>query len=448
MPPGRPEFGLNSLFMPSSLVLTFAFAAALVAGLALKFWLASRQIRHVARYRDAVPAAFAQTITLAAHQKAADYTITKARFGLLELALGTAVLLGWTLLGGLDALNQALLAWLGGGMVQQLALLAAFALIGGLIELPLALYQTFVIEQRFGFNKMTLRLWLLDLLKSTLIGVVIGLPMAALILWLMATLPASPWWTSWWLLAWCAWMGFNLLLLLIYPTFIAPLFNKFQPLEDESLKARVTALMQRCGFAAKGLFVMDGSKRTAHANAYFTGFGVAKRVVFYDTLLSKLSPGEVDAVLAHELGHFKHRHIVKRTASLFALSLAGFALLGWLSTQAWFYSGLGVRPNIVAAGALAAAPNDALALLLFVLAVPVFSFFIAPLFAQLSRRHEFEADAYAVAQTSGRDLASALLKLYEDNASTLTPDPVFVKFYYSHPPASERLARMSTGATP
>jgi STE24 endopeptidase len=233
-------------------------------------------------------------------------------------------------------------------------------------------------------------------------------------------------------------MGFNLLLLLIYPTFIAPLFNKFKPLEDETLKARVTALMQRCGFAAKGLFVMDGSRRSAHANAYFTGFGAAKRVVFYDTLLAKLAPGEVDAVLAHELGHFKHRHIIKRIAGLFAMSLAGFALLGWLSSQVWFYTALGVSPNMASA-------NDALALLLFLLVVPTFTFFISPLFAQLSRKHEFEADAYAVAQTSGADLSTALLKLYEDNASTLTPDPMFVKFYYSHPPASERLARMTTG---
>ena len=417
--------------MPASQALTLAFAAFLVAGLAVKFWLASRQIRHVARHREAVPAMFESTVTLAAHQKAADYTVAKTRFGLLELAFGAAVLLGWTLLGGLDALNQFLRGALGSGMTQQLALMAGFALIGGLVELPFTLYQTFVIEERFGFNKMSLKLWVVDLLKSTVLGAAIGLPIVALILWLMG---ASG--SLWWLWAWGVWMGFNLLLLVIYPTFIAPIFNKFKPLDDESLKARVTALMQRCGFAAKGLFVMDGSKRSAHANAYFTGFGAAKRVVFYDTLLSKLSPGEVDAVLAHELGHFKHKHIIKRIVGLFALSLAGFALLGWLSTQAWFYTGLGVRPNLNG-------PNDALALLLFLLAVPVFSFFISPLMALLSRRHEFEADAYAVQQTSGQDLSTALLKLYEDNASTLTPDPVFVKFYYSHPPASERLARMA-----
>lgn len=417
-----------------SLVFTLIFSAALVLGLLVKFYLSARQIRHVARHRDAVPAAFTATISLAAHQKAADYTITKSRFGLLELAFGTAVLLGWTLLGGLDALNQVLAGtslaeW--SPLAQQLALVAGFAVIGGVLDLPFTLYSTFKIEERFGFNKMTFKLWLTDLLKSTVVGIVVGLPILALILWLMGSAGSL-----WWLWAWAVWMGFNLLILVLYPTLIAPLFNKFQPLEDESLKARVTALMQRCGFAAKGLFVMDGSKRSAHANAYFTGFGAAKRVVFYDTLLKQLSPAEVDAVLAHELGHFKHKHIIKRIVMLFALSLAGFALLGWLSSQIWFYTGLGVLPNMNAS-------NDALALLLFMLVVPLFSFFISPLFAQLSRQHEFEADAYAALQTDGRDLSSALLKLYKDNASTLTPDPVFVKFYYSHPPASERLARMS-----
>ena len=414
-----------------SLVLTLAFTLVLLAGLILKFWLSSRQLRHVAAHRGQVPAAFAHTITLVAHQKAADYTLSKARFGLLKLAMGAAVLIAWTLMGGLSSLNQALLGWLGGGMGQQLALLAAFVLISGLIDLPVTLYQTFVIEERFGFNKMTLKLWLLDLLKSSVIGVLIGLPIAALILWMMGAAVGG-----WWLWAWGIWMGFNLLLLLVYPAFIAPLFNKFEPLKDEALKARVTALMQRCGFAAKGLFVMDGSKRSAHANAYFTGFGASKRVVFYDTLLSKLSADEVEAVLAHELGHFKHKHIIKRMVSLFALSLAGFALLGWLATQVWFYTGLGVQPNM-------GAPNDALALLLFMLVLPVFSVFVGPLFAQFSRKYEFQADAYAVAHASGHSLASALLKLYEDNASTLTPDPAYVKFYYSHPPASERLARMA-----
>ena len=418
--------------LPASLILTMAFALALVAGLVVKFWLASRQVRHVARHRDAVPAAFRQAITLEAHQKAADYTVAKTRFGLLELAWGAAVLLAWTLFGGLDLLNRLLLDLLGGGMWQQLALLAAFALIGGLAELPFTLWQTFRLEERFGFNKMTWRLWLTDAVKGVLLGTLIGLPIAALILWLMGAAGKL-----WWLWAWAAWMGFNLLLMLVYPTFIAPIFNKFKPLDDLALKERVNALMQRCGFAAKGLFVMDGSTRSAHANAYFTGFGASKRVVFYDTLLRQLSAGEVEAVLAHELGHFRHKHVMKRMVAMFALSLAGFALLGWLSGRSWFYTGLGVQPNLMA-------PNDALAVLLFMLAMPVFGFFVAPLPVLVSRRHEFEADAYAIAQTSGADLSAALLKLYQDNASTLTPDPLFVKFYYSHPPASERLARMVT----
>jgi STE24 endopeptidase len=419
--------------------LTLVFAAALLASLGLKFWLATRQMRHVAAHRNAVPPAFAATITLAAHQRAADYTLAKGRFGLLTMAFGAAVLLGWTLLGGIDTLNAALRdavqpRW--GDMAYQLALLICFALIGGVFDLPFELYSTFRIEQQFGFNRMTWKLYVADAFKGLFVGALIGLPIAALMLWIMGAAGGL-----WWLWAWGAWMVFNLLVLVLYPTVIAPLFNKFEPLADESLKARVQALMARCGFAAKGLFVMDGSKRSAHANAYFTGFGAAKRVVFFDTLLNKLSPGEVEAVLAHELGHFKHKHVIKRIASMFAISLVGFALLGWLSTQAWFYAGLGVRPS-------AGAPNDAVALLLFLLVTPVFGYFVSPLFAQLSRRHEFEADAYACKQASGGDLASALLKLHEDNASTLTPDPVYVRFYYSHPPASERLAALARASVP
>jgi STE24 endopeptidase len=277
---------------------------------------------------------------------------------------------------------------------------------------------------------MTPKLWLLDMLKGAAVGTLIGLPLAALILWIMGASGGL-----WWLWAWAAWVAFNLVLLVLYPTVIAPLFNKFEPLADESLKARVQALMQRCGFAAQGLFVMDGSKRSAHANAYFTGLGAAKRVVFFDTLLQRLSPGEVEAVLAHELGHFKHKHVLQRMVGIFAMSLAGLALLGWLAGLSSFYAGLGVRPNL-------AAPNDALALLLFMLALPPFTYFVSPLMALHSRRHEFQADAYACAQSDGSDLASALLKLHEDNAATLTPDPVYVRFYYSHPPASERLAAL------
>ncbi len=416
-----------------ALVLTLVFSAALALSLLLKFWLATRQMRYVAAHRDAVPPPFASTITLAAHQRAADYTLAKGRFGLLSTAFGAAVLLGWTLLGGIDALNTVLRDAVQprfGGMAYQLALLASFAVVGGLLELPSDLYSTFRIEQRFGFNRMSWQLYLVDMLKGVLVGALIGLPIAALMLWIMGTAGSL-----WWLWAWGAWMAFNLMILVLYPTVIAPLFNKFVPLSDESLRLRVQALMARCGFAAKGLFVMDGSKRSAHANAYFTGFGAAKRVVFFDTLLNKLTPGEVEAVLAHELGHFKHKHVIKRIVAMFAISLAGLALLGWLSAQTWFYAGLGVQPSLTA-------PNDAIALLLFLLVTPVFGFFVAPLFARLSRRHEFEADAYACRQASGHDLAAALLKLHEDNAATLTPDPLYVRFYYSHPPAGERLAAL------
>ncbi len=422
--------------MQGSFYLTLIFAAALLGSLLVKFWLATRQIRHVAAHRDAVPAAFRETVPLAAHQRAADYTLAKARFGLLGTAFAAALLLGWTLLGGLGVLNDMLRdalqpRW--GNMAYELALLGAFTLIGGLLDLPFDLYGTFRIEQRFGFNRMTWKLYLVDLAKGALVGVAVGLPLAALVLWIMGA--AGP---GWWLWAWVAWIAFNLAALVLYPTLIAPLFNKFEPLADASLKGLVQALMARSGFAAKGLFVMDGSKRSAHSNAYFTGFGAAKRVVFFDTLLQKLGPGEVIAVLAHELGHFRHKHVIKRAAVMFAISLAALALLGWLATQRWFYTGLGVEPSLVAA-------NNAVALLLFLLVTPVFGFFISPLFASVSRRHEFEADAYACAQADGRDLAAALLKLHEDNASTLTPDPLYVRFYYSHPPTTARLAALASG---
>jgi STE24 endopeptidase len=414
-----------------SLALTLLFALLLIVGLLLRTWLASRQIRHVAQHRAQVPSDFVGTISLPAHQKAADYTLSNMRLGLLEMMLEAVLLLGWTLLGGLNWLNQTLLHAMGPGLMQQVALVASFVAIGGLLGLPLSLYKTFVVEERFGFNRVTFKLWLSDLVKGLALGSAIGLPLLALLLWVMGAMGQV-----WWLWAWGLWMGFNLLLLVIYPTLIAPLFNQFKPLDDEQLKTRVTALMARCGFSAKGLFVMDGSKRSAHANAYFTGFGAAKRVVFFDTLLSKLTPGEVDAVLAHELGHFKHRHIVQRIVQLFAISLLGFAMLGWLSSQVFFYTGLGVLPSLQGG-------NEGLALLLFMMVAPLLSLFLSPLMAYLSRKHEFQADAYAMRQTNGADLRSALLKLFEDNAATLTPDPVYAAFYYSHPPAAERLQRMS-----
>jgi STE24 endopeptidase len=309
-------------------------------------------------------------------------------------------------------------------------LVAAFSLIGGLIGLPLSWWATFRLEARFGFNRSSLGLWVADGIKSSLVGALIGLPLLAAVLWLMGAAGGT-----WWLWAWGLWMGFNLLMLVLYPTVIAPIFNQFKPLDDPELQGRVQSLMQRCGFTAKGLFVMDGSKRSAHANAYFTGFGAAKRVVFFDTLLAQLSPGEIDAVLAHELGHFKHRHILKRIVVLFALSGVGLAALGYAASQAWFYTGLGVMPSLVA-------PNDALALILFMLFVPLVSYFVSPVASLRSRQDEFEADAYASEHAEASDLASALLKLYKDNASTLTPDPLYVRFYHSHPPASERLGRL------
>jgi len=418
--------------MPSDTI-TWAFVLALVASYAVRSWLARRQMRHVAAHRDTVPAAFAGSVSLQAHHKAADYTLAKLRFGMLASAFGVAVLLGWTLLGGLDALNVALREaiqprW--GDMAYQLALLAAFALIGGALELPLGWYETFRLEQRFGFNRMTLGLWISDGLKGLTLGAVLGLPLAAVVLWLMGASGGL-----WWLWAWAVWVVFNLVLLVVFPVFIAPWFNKFEPLADAALEARIKGLMQRCGFAAKGLFVMDGSRRSAHSNAYFTGLGRSKRVVFFDTLLARLSPGEMEAVLAHELGHFKHRHVLQRALGIFGLSLLGLALLGGLAAQSGFYAGLGVVPNLEA-------PNDALALILFSLALPPFGFFVSPLLAQVSRRHEFEADAYACRQADGRALGSALIKLHEDNAATLTPDPLYVRFYYSHPPASERLAAL------
>ena len=421
-----------------SMHVTLAFTAALLLSLAVRLRLATRQMRHVADKRGAVPQAFAATVSLQAHQRAADYTLAKGRFGLWTTALSSAMLLGWTLLGGLDTVNTAVreaVLPVYGTLAYQLALLAAVALIGALIELPLEWFSTFRIEQHFGFNRMSLRLWLADQARGAAIGALIGLPLAALVLWLMGVSGGL-----WWLWAWGALVAFNLLLMVIYPTLIAPIFNKFVPLADEGLKARVQALMQRCGFAAKGLFVMDGSRRSAHANAYFTGLGSSKRVVFFDTLLQRLTPGEVEAVLAHELGHFKHKHVLQRLVGVFAMSLAGLALLGWMAGQSGFYTGLGVAPNL-------AAPNDALALLLFMMALPSFTFFVAPLLAHFSRRHEFEADAYACRQADGGALAAALLKLHEDNAATLTPDPVYVRFYYSHPPASERLAALPAPTT-
>jgi STE24 endopeptidase len=403
------------------------FIGFLLTTLLVRFWLASRHIRHVMAHRHAVPAEFAEKIPLSAHQKAADYTVARTQFGLIHLAVNAAVLMGFTLLGGLHWLSVTIHKLTGPGMGYQLALLAAFTVISGAIDLPFEYYKQFVLESKFGFNKMTLKLFISDLVKNAVVGLVIGVPLVWVILTLMEKSG-----DLWWLYAWFVWTGFQLLMLMLYPTVIAPLFNKFTPLQDESLRARIEGLMQRVGFASKGLFVMDGSKRSAHGNAYFSGFGGAKRIVFFDTLLARLGPQEIEAVLAHELGHFKLKHIVKRITVMFAISLGFLALLGYLKTQVWFYTGLGVDPLLLG-------NNDAMALILFMLTLPVFTFLLSPIASLSSRKHEFEADAFAAKHTDAQDLVSALVKLYEDNASTLTPDPVHSAFYDSHPPASLRI---------
>ena len=409
---------------------TIIFLAAFLLSFGLRHWLAQRQIRHVAKHRDAVPQEFAEKITLADHQKAADYTIAKLRLGILENGLSAFMLIAFTLLGGLDLLNQFLQKSLGSGIGEQMALLCSIFVISSLVDLPFSWYKQFHLEDGFGFNRMTPKLFWLDMLKGLALGAAIGLPL----LWLVLSLMAKAG-DLWWLWTWAVWTVFNALLLWLFPTFIAPLFNKFKALEDGPLKTQIEALLRRCDFASQGLFVMDGSKRSAHGNAYFTGIGKAKRIVFFDTLIEKLTPGEVEAVLAHELGHYKCHHIRKRLIVSFALSFVMLAILGWISNQTWFYADLGVIPN-------PNGNNGGLALALFMLVAPVFGFFFTPLGSLASRKHEYEADGFAAKKSSANDLVSALVKLYQDNASTLTPDPLYTAFYSSHPPAPLRIANL------
>nr|WKF56868.1 Protease HtpX [Paraburkholderia busanensis] len=415
--------------MPT-LYFTALFVVAIVAMVGTKLWLASRQIRFVAAHREQVPSQFSGTIALTAHQRAADYTVERTRLTMIEIVVGAAVLVGLTLLGGVQTLDLAISGWIGRGYAGQIALVIAVIAITSAIDLPFEYYRQFVVEQRFGFNRMSRGLFFYDRLKGVALGAAFGLPLLFVVLWLMNRAGGL-----WWLWAWIVWVAFQLFGLWIFPTFIAPLFNKFEPLKDEALIERIKSLMQRCGFAAKGLFVMDGSRRSAHGNAYFSGFGATKRIVFFDTLLERLSGSEIEAVLAHELGHFKRRHVLKRMLVSFAVSLVMLALLGWLTQCVWFYEGLGVRPSLIGG-------NSGLALVLFFLALPVFMFFVTPLNSLSSRKHEFEADEFAAGQTDARDLINALVKLYEDNASTLTPDPLYTAFYYSHPPASQRIDRL------
>ncbi len=406
---------------------SFVFLVTLALTTALRAWLAMRQWRHVEAHRAAVPAEFADRIELADHQKAADYTAAKIRLGLVELGVDTALLLLFTfggLLANFDQFWREIFPQ--AEFAHGLALFASIGVAGFVVGLPFSLYRTFKLEARFGFNKMTPGLFIADLFKQLVLTLLIGTPLLLAVLWLMGAMGEH-----WWLYVWVTWLAFNLLVLLLYPTFIAPLFNKFAPLAEGEMKTRIEALLLRCGFASSGLFVMDGSKRSAHGNAYFTGFGRAKRIVFFDTLLEKLAPGEVEAVLAHELGHFKHRHVWKRIAVMAVLSLALLWLLGQLIDQAWFYEGLKVG-----------AGGTAMALILFSLVLPVFTFPFGPLMSRLSRQHEFEADTYAAQQASSSELIAALVKLYRDNAATLTPDPLHSLFYDSHPPASQRIAHL------
>ncbi|MEI8304127.1 MAG: M48 family metallopeptidase [Burkholderiales bacterium] len=416
--------------MTSALAFSLVFAAAVLLTAGLRLWLAARQIRHVSRHRDTVPAAFAGRVSLAAHQRAADYTVARTRLGMVEFLLGMLTLVGFTLLGGLQWLHESLLSLLPQqAWWRPVLLVLAVSVIGGIVETPLDWYRQFRLEERFGFNRMTLRLWIADQIKGLAVGLVLGVPLLAAVLALMRSAGEN-----WWLWAWLLWVGFNLGVLVLYPTVIAPLFNRFEPMPQGPVRERVEQLLARCGFASRGLFVMDGSRRSAHGNAYFTGMGRARRIVFYDTLLNRLEGPEVEAVLAHELGHFRRRHITQRIVVSFLISGAGLWLLAWLSGQVWFYHGLGVTP---------AADAEALALVLFFLAAPVFTFVLKPLGSLASRRHEFEADRFAAEHSSARDLIAALVKLYEDNAATLTPDPLHSAFYDSHPPAAIRVGRLA-----
>ena len=413
---------------------SIVFIVFLGATLATQLWLARRQIRHVLANRNSVPGSFAGKISQSAHEKAADYTVSKNRLSMIDEVYGAALLLIWTLGGGLQFLDSSWNAANLGAIWHGTAVLLSLFLIGGLLELPFSVYNTFVVEERFGFNKTDARTFVIDMFKNTGLMLLIGGPLLFAVLWIMSQMGGL-----WWLYVWVLISAFNLFAIWAYPTWIAPLFNKFKPLEEGSVRDRVQSLLERTGFRSKGIFVMDGSKRSAHGNAYFTGFGRNKRIVFFDTLLNSLNESEVEAVLAHELGHFKLKHITKRIVVMFALSLAGLALLGWLANQAWFYHGLGI----------ASAPGQInhLGLALFLLAMPVFTFFLSPLMSWSSRKHEFEADAFASQQADARDLISALVKMYEENAKTLTPDPLHSIFYDSHPPAPVRIAHLQEQQT-
>lgn len=406
---------------------TIIFLSLLAASLIAQFWLAQRQIHHVQRRRERVPAAFEEQVPLPAHHKAADYTVARTRLSRLGDAYSALLLLVWTLGGGLQALDQLWRAqtsseiWIGTGFLLSLMVITS------VLELPIDAYRTFGLEKRFGFNRTSPALYASDLAKKIVLMLLLATPLVLAALWLMHRTG-----TYWWVYVWVLWMSFSLFMVWAYPTLIAPLFNRFKPLESEGLRDRLQALLARTGFRSNGIYVVDSSRRTAHGNAYFTGFGRAKRVVFFDSLLKQLAEHEVEAVVAHELGHFRRRHIIKRIALIALMSLIGLALLAWLAQQSWFYTALGVR-----------APSPHIALALFVMVSPAFMFFLNPLFAYSSRRHEYEADEFAAEQSDAQALMTALVKLYKENAATLTPDPLHSAFYDSHPPAVARIAHLN-----
>ncbi len=407
---------------------TLTFVSLLIASTLIRLWLGGRHITYVQAHRNLVPAAFSDNITLDAHQKAADYTSAKTKLALTEAVTQALFLAALTLGGGLQLIDDSWRTVLANQEIVRGALVICSAmLIGGLIDLPFEYYKTFVVDEQFGFNKMTPAMFVNDLIKHSLVGLALGGPILLVALWLMQGAG-----DYWWLYLWLIWSAFNLIMLAVYPTFIAPLFNKFTPLKDENLKERIEILLTKCGFKSQGLFVMDGSSRSSHGNAYFTGFGASKRVVFFDTLLERLNADEIESVLAHELGHFKHRHVIKRIAMMFFVSFLGLALLGWLMNQPWFYTDLGINQA-----------SNYMALMLFMLVSPVFLFLLRPIMASYSRKNEFEADDYAAKHASAKHLVKALVKLYRDNASTLTPDPLHSVFYDSHPPASIRISKLS-----
>jgi len=407
---------------------TTIFLSFLAATVLVQLWLSQRQIKHIRSHYSQVPNAFADKVALEDHHRAADYSCTNLRTGRIILAWETLWLLIWTIGGGINLIDR----WWAGfeypALISGIIVIFSLTLITSILNLPFSLYHTFVIEERFGFNQTTLKIWLLDLVKTTVLVVLLGAPLLAVILWLMNQAGEN-----WWIYAWLVWMGFSLVMIWAYPAFIAPIFNKFSPLQDSTLRARIENLLQRCGFQSQGVFVVDGSRRSSHGNAYFTGFGKNKRIVFYDTLLESLSAEEVEAVLAHELGHFKRNHIKKSLLLSAVLSLAGFALLAWLMRSDWFYSSLGVDTASTHA-----------ALILFMMVMPIFTYFVSPLFSALSRKHEFEADEFAHSNSDSKALISALVNLYRDNASTLTPDPIHSMFYDTHPPASIRINHLET----